>query len=134
MEFGYSTPALLFPTVSLLFLAYTTRFVTYANLVRGLHEKWRQDKTSVLEVQILNLRRRIRLIRNTQILGAVSLIACVLCMLMLFFKQILWAEVLFGAALAAMTGSLVLLVIEVSISTEALDAQLHDMEERPRRE
>lgn len=134
MEFGYSTPALLFPTVSLLFLAYTTRFVTYANLVRGLHEKWREDRTSVLEVQIRNLRRRIRLIRNTQILGAVSLIACVLCMLLLFFRQVLAAELLFGAALAAMTASLVLLTVEVSISTEALDAQLHDMEHRPRRE
>lgn len=128
MEFTFSTPALLFPAVSLLFISYTNRFVSYADLVRRLHERWRSDHSSVLERQIGNLRGRIFLIRNMQILGAISLLLCVICMIALTFGATLLAEILFGGALVMMLLSLLLLVIEVSISVKALDLQLSDME------
>ncbi len=128
MEFTYATPALLFPAVSLLFLAYTTRFISYANLIRGLHERWRQDRSSVIQEQIENLRRRILLIRNMQFAGALSLFACVICMILLFFRLTFPAEILFGVALIGMAFSLLLLVQEIRISVEALDIQLRDME------
>jgi hypothetical protein len=129
MELSFSTPALLFPAVSLLFISYTNRFISYAELVRRLHEQWRADRSSVLKAQIRNLRGRIYLIRNMQVAGAASLLSCVVCMLLLFFGLVIAAEVLFAVALAAMLVSLLLLVLEVSISVRALDLQLHDMED-----
>jgi uncharacterized MnhB-related membrane protein len=129
MELSFSTPALLFPAVSLLFISYTNRFISYAGLVRRLNEHWRADPSSVLRAQIGNLRRRIYLIRNMQVAGAVSLLACVVSMLLLFFGLVLAAEVAFAAALVGMLLSLLLLVVEVSISVRALDLQLHDMED-----
>lgn len=127
MEFGFSTPALLFPAISLLFISYTTRFVTYANLVRTLHERWLVDRERVVEIQIENLRRRIRLIRIMQLLGALSLVAATLSMLFLFARLVVAAEVVFAGALGLLVGSITTLVREVAISTEALEAQLTDM-------
>jgi hypothetical protein len=129
MDFTFSTPALLFPAVSLLFISYTNRFVSYADLVRRLHEQWRTDGSPVVAMQIANLRRRIVLIRNMQIAGAVSLVLCVLCMGALFVGALATAEILFGVALLAMLGSLLLLVVEVSISVRALGLQLGDLEQ-----
>ena len=54
-----TTPALLFSALSLLLLAYTNRFMGYANLVRSLFEQFKRDPATVLEAQISNLRRRI---------------------------------------------------------------------------
>ncbi len=129
MEFTFATPALLFPAVSLLFISYTNRFVSYADLVRRLHERWRHDGSSVLKRQITNLRKRIFLIRNMQIAGAVSLLFVVICMILLSLGFAAFAEILFAAALVAMLVSLLFLVIEVSISVNALELQLGDLEE-----
>ncbi|MFW5745328.1 MAG: DUF2721 domain-containing protein [bacterium] len=128
MEFTFATPALLFPAVSLLFISYTNRFISYAELVRRLHERWRNEGSADVERQISNLRRRIVLIRNMQIAGALSLLACVVCMILLFFGLTIAAETAFAVALFAMLLSLGLLVVEVSISVRALGVQLSDLE------
>ncbi len=128
MEFTFSTPALLFPAVSLLFISYTNRFVSYADLVRRLHERWRSEGSPVLAKQIRNLRSRIKLIRNMQISGAFSLLLCVICMILLFFGMMMAAELAFILALVLMLVSLGLLVYEVSISVNALNLQLSDLE------
>ena len=128
MEFTFSTPALLFPAVSLLFISYTNRFVSYADLVRRLHERWRSEGSPVLAKQIRNLRSRIKLIRNMQISGGFSLLLCVICMILLFFGMMMAAELAFILALVLMLVSLGLLVYEVSISVNALNLQLSDLE------
>lgn len=140
MELTFATPALLFPAVSLLFLSYTNRFLSYANLVRTLHDQWLRAGVATdsqtantaghetLAAQIANLRRRIFLIRNMQVFGAVSLLLCVLSMIVLFFDLMLLAAVFFAAALVAMLVSLAILVLEVSISVRALELQLGDIE------
>ena len=40
MEFSLTTPALLFPAISLLLLAYTNRFLALAALIRNLHARY----------------------------------------------------------------------------------------------
>lgn len=128
MELTFATPALLFPAVSLLFISYTNRFLAYADLVRNLHGRWEEDPSSVLTAQIGNLRLRIELIRNMQIAGALSLLAAVVCMILLYIELHPAAEIAFGAALFGLSVSLVLLVWELTISVRALKIQLHDIE------
>lgn len=130
MEFTFATPALLFPAVSLLFISYTNRFVSYADLVRRLHERWRTDGDTVVARQIENLQKRIVLIRNMQIAGAISLLFAVGCMIFLFFQMVVVAETLFAIALFFMLVSLTLLVVEVTMSVRALELQLGDLERR----
>jgi hypothetical protein len=134
MEFTFATPALLFPAVSLLFISFTNRFISYAELVRRLHEQWRTEGSAAVAQQITNLRRRIVLIRNMQIAGALSLLSCVVCMILLFFGLTVAAETLFAVALFLMLLSLALLVVEVSISVRALELQLSDLEGPTQRE
>ncbi|TVR86854.1 MAG: DUF2721 domain-containing protein [Spirochaetaceae bacterium] len=129
MELQLSTPALLFPAISLLFLSYTNRFISYASLVRGLHEGWQHQKSPAIQAQIGNLRRRLLLIRHMQIAGAASLLVCVGSMMALFLGAVLVGEVLFGASLILMLLSLALLIRELQISLDAIDVQLKDMQE-----
>ena len=69
MDITLTTPALLFPTVSLLMLAYTNRFLTIATIIRNLHDRYRESQSDNLLGQIANLRYRVYLIRNMQIAG-----------------------------------------------------------------
>jgi hypothetical protein len=128
-ELTLATPALLFSAISLIMLAYTNRFLAYAQLVRTLHAKYMENKDKVLLWQIKNLRRRLTLTRGMQILGISSLLLCVATMFSIYIGTTTLAEIIFGIALILLIGSLSLLIWEIQISTKALDFQLGDMEE-----
>ncbi len=131
MEITLTTPALLFPAISLLLLAYTNRFLAIATLIRGLHARYREDPQARVMGQLKNLRRRVYLIRNMQFLGVSSLFLCVLCMFLLFYNEVQWAQSLFGVSLGLLMLSLVLSIVEIFISVKALNIQLSDLEEIP---
>ena len=59
MEITLTTPALLFPTVSLLLLAYTNRFLTIATIIRNLYDRYHSNHNETLLLQIQNLCYRI---------------------------------------------------------------------------
>jgi hypothetical protein len=80
VELTLQTPSLLFPAVSLLLLAYTNRFLGLASLVRSLEGSYRQSREGRLLDQIRNLKRRLRLIRNMQLAGVLSLFCCTVTM------------------------------------------------------
>ena len=72
-ELTLTTPSLLFSAVSLILLAYTNRFISYASLVRTLKEKHQQTHDPKDIAQIANLRKRLYLTRSMQILGLLHL-------------------------------------------------------------
>jgi len=129
MEISLNTPALLFPAISLLMLAYTNRFLALANLIRNLHGKYENhaNKESVY-LQIRNLRLRLRLIRLMQWFGILSLFLCVLCMFFIYEEIGSWANIIFAASLVSMMISLFISLSEIQISTKALEIELSDME------
>ena len=61
-----TTPALLFPAISLLLLAYTNRFLVTAQLIRQLHVKYQDGARDEVTRQISNLRKRVLLIQRMQ--------------------------------------------------------------------
>jgi hypothetical protein len=123
-----TTPALLFPAISLLFLAYTNRFLVLAQLVRQLHGNNRTEVREIVSRQLHNLRRRIGLMKLMQLLGVVSFILCTMSMLGIFLDLDIPARILFGASLLNLTASLVVSLYEVWISTGAIELELHDLE------
>ena len=127
MEITLTTPALLFPAISLLLLAYTNRFLALASLIRNLHSQNEKDPKKVLIAQIRHLRLRVLLIRNMQVFGVSSLLLCVVCMFVLFSGNVLVGKWIFGISLILLIISLTLSVIEVQISTRALNMQLGRM-------
>ena len=125
-----STPALLFPAISLLFLAYTNRFLHLASLVRKLHGDWLDKEDETLAAQITNIRKRLKLIRWMQFLGAVSLLLCVVSMVAVAADLQGLAVASFAAALVLMGLSLACLSVEIWISGGALRILLSAMEGR----
>jgi len=123
-----TTPALLFSAISLIMLAYTNRFLSYANLIRTLHEKFKVKPDEVLLGQIANLRKRLYLTKYMQILGVTSLFLCVLTMFLIFIGSQLLAVWMFGIALLLLIASLGLSILEIQISVHALNLHLGDME------
>lgn len=130
MELSITTPALLFPAISLLMLAYTNRFLALASLIRNLREQYRKDPNEKHIVQqIRNLRVRIRMIRSMQLFGVLSFLFCVICMYCIFRG---WEEasyMIFALSIAAFMISLILSLIEIFLSTKALEVALSDIEE-----
>ena len=128
MEITLTTPALLFPAISLLLLAYTNRFLTLATLIRQLHSQYQKNPSGMLVGQIENLRRRVVLIRNMQALGILSLLLCVVCMFLLFANEYVAGWWIFGVSLFLLIVSLALSLQEIIISVRALNIQLSDLE------
>ena len=129
-EFSLVTPTLLFSAVSLIMLAYTNRFLSYAQLVRNLKDKYVKDRSEVTAAQIANLRKRLNLTRSMQILGISSLFCCVVSMFFCFISLRITAIIIFGIALLLLISSLGLSIREVVISTRALEIHLNDLQHK----
>lgn len=128
MELSLTTPALLFPTISLLLLAYTNRFVAIGSRIRILHGLYEQKKTDALFRQIKILRVRVRLVRDLQIMGIICLFFCVLTMFLIFENLQQWAKHSFMASLILLMLAFGLAAWEIILSTRALNIQLQDLQ------
>lgn len=126
-ELPLTTPALLFPAISLLLLAYTNRFLTLAGLVRSLRDRYAATREEHVAGQIANLRHRLHLIRNMQVFGVTSFFLCVLSMILLYIGQSMPGALVFGVALLCLLVSLALSLREVQISIDALTLELQDI-------
>ncbi|MBP7273995.1 MAG: DUF2721 domain-containing protein [Saprospiraceae bacterium] len=129
IDLPLSTPALLFPAISLLLLAYNNRFLTLATLIRSLKGKYLETHDHTIIEQIKNLRRRLFLIRNMQVIGISSILGCVLTMLLIFGDFQTAAHWTFGISMIALFVSLGLSIREILISTFALNVELKSIEE-----
>ena len=123
-----TTPALLFGAISLLLLAYTNRFFLIAKLIRDLHMASLRGIDAMTYRQIINLRRRVKLIKYMQSFGVLSFILCTLSMFCIFLDEIAVGELIFGSSVIALLTSLAFSLYEVIISTHALDLVLDDIE------
>jgi hypothetical protein len=132
MPLELSTPALLFPAISLLLLAYTNRFLHLAALIRKLHGDFLAGHDPMARAQIDNLRARLRLIRWMQGLGVAALLGCTLAIAALFFGGLRSGQVLFAASVLLMAGSLALSLREIAISGGALAILLGEIEKPAR--
>jgi hypothetical protein len=128
MDIDLTTPALLFPAISLLLLAYTNRFLALAALIRDLHARYQTHPDLVFIQQIDNLRYRVGLIKNMQAFGITSLLFCVICMFVLFAGWITLGKYIFALSLILLIVSLALSVREIQVSVNALTLHLRDIE------
>lgn len=132
MTIQLSTPALLFPAISLLFLSYTNRFLALSALIRNLHEQWTGSEANLskkIPAQINNLRHRLVLIRRMQVSGAMSLLCCVASMCAMLAESEYLGSICFLAALILMAYSLVALLLETMRSGGALKILLDEAED-----
>lgn len=123
-ELTLATPSILFSAISLIMLAYTNRFLSYAQVVRNLSAEYEKHPSPSALPQIDNLKKRLYLTRSMQILGILSLLLCVVCT---FFIYIGWQDAAiwtFAAALISLIVSLGVSIREIVISVRALEIHL----------
>jgi hypothetical protein len=129
MDISINTPALLFPAISLVMLAYTNRFLALSNRVRSLHEKYDgNDEKQNIHGQIKNLRYRLKLIKNMQALGVLTFLSSIFCMYLIYIDSMKMADIVFAFSLITFSSSLALSLLEIQLSTKALELELSDME------
>ena len=124
-----TTPALLFPAISLLLLAYTNRFLVLAQLIRQLNTREGGQVRDMAKRQIENLRQRMFLIRSMQRWGVISFVLCTLSMFFLFMQWAMAGQLAFGASLASLMLSLLVSLYEIQISCNAIKIELESMEQ-----
>lgn len=133
MELTIQTPALLFPALSLLLLAYTNKFLAIANLIRKLVSDFdEKQEHHLLLKQIHSLRRRLWLIRWMQVFGVASILLCVITMFLIYEGLQIGAKILFGFSLLLMMTSLVITLMEILLSAGALRMLIREFEDRVR--
>lgn len=130
-SFSITTPSLLFPTVSLLLLAYTNRFLAISSIIRQLHDTHRRDPNESILRQLDNLRRRVWLIRWMQAAGVASLLLCIVSTVSFALNEAFAAYLLFIFSLVLMMISLVLCLVEIMMSDAALNVLLADIGMHP---
>ncbi len=126
MILNITDPAIMFPGISLLFLAYTNRYLSLASVIRALNKDIKSNDehhiNTAQQIQKLNL--RIRLIKYMQAFGVLAFLFCVFSMLMLMWQLQLMGKVFFVASLLAMTISLILSLTEILKSEQSLRIEL----------
>lgn len=130
MDISFTTPALIFPAVTFLLIAYTNRFLALGSRIRNLHDRYRVNPDDVLLGQIKSLRHRVVLIRNMQACGVAGLFCCVICMLLLFSGWQLAGKIFFVISLLLVLASLAISFREILLSVEALTLELSSMENK----
>ncbi len=133
-ELTLTTPALLFSAVSLILLAYTNRFLSYAQLVRQLRDRFLDNPDDeITGAQIANLKKRLNLTRMMQGLGIASLFLCVVSMFLIYIGLQLVSVYVFGAALLLLIASLGVSFLEIQISTQSLKIYLSIIEKEEKK-
>lgn len=122
------TPTFLFSAISLILLAFTNRFLSYAQLVRTLKDRYMEDHSAITLAQIMNMRKRLYLTKNMQVFGVASLLMCVVTMFLIYLGFHAISAYVFGVAILLLIVSLALSVWEIQISAKALELYLGDME------
>jgi hypothetical protein len=132
MQLELQTPALLFPALSLLMLAYTNKFLAIAKLIRNLYSDHQKKADHRIIKQIASLRRRLMIIRWMQAAGVASIFFCVVSMFLIYGQHPIAAKLCFALALLLLMTSLVMSVIEIFLSAGALNVLLRDLENKDR--
>ena len=128
MELSLSIPALLFPAISLSMLAYNARYLAIAALIRQLHKEYLQNPSNRLQIQVIQLKKRLTIIKNMQAVAILSFLFSAVTMFLIYIQLVFWASFIFGLSLLMLMISLILSLIEVQLSTKSLNTQLRNMD------
>lgn len=124
MTLNITDPAILFSGISLLFLAYTNRYLALANVIRILNKDLQSQDEKNRIAQIKNLHTRTNLIKYMQAVAVLSFLFCIASMMMLYWQLQQLGEICFVISLLAMIISLIISLIEIMISGASLEIEM----------
>lgn len=133
MTLNITDPAFIFPGISLLFLAFTNRYLALASIVRQLNQIIDAGADKNREKQISNLETRIQLIKYMQAVGVMAFIFCILSMISLFFNDQTFGKLFFGFSLLSLLISLLISLVEILQSGQTLKIELQRTHIKPKK-
>jgi hypothetical protein len=129
IDIAVTTPALLFPAITILFLAYSNRFLTIATRIREKHADFNKTHSPIAQKQIVSFRQRIRYIIAMEMFAVLGIISCIVSTGFIFYGFQYYGNVCFSISMVFIILSLFASIIELIFSTRALNIELEDMEE-----
>ena len=122
-----TTPALVFPAISLLFIAYTNRLHSLSVLIRIMTTEGNKEAPSKqTKDQLEILQKRVNYIKRMQVFGIISFILCLFTIICLYIGQDSIANYVFSLALLMLVASLLFALFETLQSTRALNIHLNN--------
>ena len=130
MNIDYTVTALMFPAIPLLMSVYGNRFHTLSNLIRKIHDEyvWEKHIPPEWEKQLINLNRRVKLLKYTITVASFGFLFNMLTVFALYLNRMFEARIIFGSCCLAMIISIIFFIIEIQISTKALKLHLSDVQ------
>ena len=129
MNIDYTVTALMFPAIPLIMTVYSNRFHTLSALIRKLHDEHVFEKhiPPEWERQLQNLSQRINYLKYA--IGAASLgfLFNMMTVFALYLNTIFIARLIFACCCLSMIISILLFMLEIFLSTNALKFHLSDM-------
>ena len=125
MELGYSTIALLFPAIPLMFLVYSNTSTAVGARLRELFEAVSRgdvtgDEYNRVSEEAEYLAKRLSLLRSAQMLSGLTFLFNLLTLVSIYLGQQVLAQYLFGCAVIIMMISVLLYLMEISTSVRAV--------------
>lgn len=129
MNIEITTPALLFPAITILFLAYSNRFLTIATRIREKHADFNKTHSPIAQKQIASFRLRLRFIVAMELFAVLGIISCTVAIGLIFYGLQNMGNSAFAVSMIFIVLSLLASIIELLFSMRALNIELADMAE-----
>ena len=123
--------AILFPAIPLMMITFTNRYTAVSSLIRKLHDeiinKGNKNITQNYYEEMKILKKRISLIKTVQITSAFAFISNCITILLFSIFEGNFAHITYIGAVTLMIFALSLFIIEITLSSKALNKHLDDV-------
>ena len=129
MNIDYTVTALMFPAIPLIMAVYSNRFHTLSSLIRKLHDEYVFEKHIPPEWknQLKNLSKRSNYLKYAIGAASFGFLFNMLTVLGLYLNTVFVARLIFACCCISMIVSILLFMLEIFLSTNALKFHLSDM-------
>ena len=136
INYESTMPLLLLPAITFLMISFGTRFTVISNLIRKIHDE-STDKSDLktkdyrkrINSEISALNKRLFLTQILQISAGLGFLFNLMAILMLLLENKNFSFILFMSGLITLIISIVLFIVEISISSKSLRVHIVDVED-----
>ena len=135
INFEPSMPVMLLPAITFLMISFGTRFTVISNLIRKIHDESSEktmtktkDYRNRINSEISALNTRLLLTQVLQVAAGVSFLLSVISILLILLNYENLSLTFFISGLIALVISIILFIIEITISSKSLRVHITDVE------
>jgi len=135
INFEPSMPVMLLPAITFLMISFGTRFTVISNLIRKIHDESSEKKITKtkdyrkrITSEISALNTRLLLTQVLQVAAGLSFLLSVISILLILLNNENLSLTFFISGLIGLVISIILFIIEITISSKSLRVHIADVE------